>query len=192
MVRIALSCAAAAVWMSTSPLAADEISPRPITVRVYETAGLSPAVEQRALAEAGRILLGALVDVRWQACATVNRSPACNVSLGPSEFVLVVRAGGECPVMSATLGKALVFPRGGGVLATVYFGHVACVAKMTDTDVAVLLGRVTAHEIGHLMMRNPKHAARGLMRKNWTPDEVRRNRADDWAFTTGDVAAMRW
>lgn len=192
MVRIALFLAAAVAWMAPSPVTADEMLPRTIAVRVYEMAGLSPAVEQRALVEAGTRLRTALVDVRWQACASVNRSPVCDVPLGPSEFVLVVRPGGDCPVTSATLGKALVFDRGGGVLASVYFSQVACVAAMTKTDVAVLLGRAVAHEIGHLMMRTPKHAARGLMRKTWTQDEVRRNRSVDWAFTAGDAAEMRW
>ena len=59
------------------------------------------------------------------------------------------------------------------------------------TDVAVLLGRVAAHELGHLMMHTTAHARRGLMRPNWTPYEVRRNRLADWEFTAEDVTAMR-
>jgi hypothetical protein len=41
-----------------------------------------------------------------------------------------------------------------------------------------------------LMMRSSAHARRGLMRPNWTPDEVRRNDVVDWEFTAGDVTAM--
>ena len=59
------------------------------------------------------------------------------------------------------------------------------------TDVAVLLGRVAAHELGHLMMHTTAHARRGLMRPNWTPDEVRRNHLADWEFTAEDVTSMR-
>jgi hypothetical protein len=73
----------------------------------------------------------------------------------------------------------------------VHFSCVAWLAKTAGTDVAVLLGRVIAHELGHLLRRTSAHARHGLMRPNWTPDEVRRNRAADWAFTAGDVAAMR-
>lgn len=54
----------------------------------------------------------------------------------------------------------------------------------------MLLGRVVAHELGHLMMHTSSHAHRGLMRANWTPHEVRRNLAADWAFTADDIAAM--
>jgi hypothetical protein len=131
------------------------------------------------------------VEVHWLECAGANRAPACAVPLGPSEFVLVIGTEGECPVVSAELGKAVVLRRGGGVFATVHFGVVTCVAMITKADVAVLLGRVTAHELGHLMMHTPKHSPRGLMRKRWTLDEVRLNRPIDWAFTAADAAAMR-
>ena len=77
------------------------------------------------------------------------------------------------------------------MLATVYVTCVAWLATAARTDVTVLLGRVAAHELGHLVIRTSAHARRGLMRPHWTPDEVRRNRASDWAFTAADVAAMR-
>jgi hypothetical protein len=105
--------------------------------------------------------------------------------------LLVVRDGAPCQDTSATLGNALVMHRAGGVLATVYSNCVAWLAKAASTDVGVLLGRVAAHELGHLMMHTSAHAPRGLMRSNWTPDEVQRDLAADWAFTPGDIAAMR-
>jgi hypothetical protein len=58
------------------------------------------------------------------------------------------------------------------VLATVYVTCVAWLATAARTDVAVLLGRVAAHELGHLVIRTSAHARRGLMRPHWTPDEV--------------------
>ena len=36
-----------------------------LTVRVYQTAGLSSAAERRALAEAGTVLRAGGIDVRW-------------------------------------------------------------------------------------------------------------------------------
>ena len=148
-------------------------------------------MELRALAEAETVLRAGLVDVRWQVCTGLNSSPTCDVPPGPSELLLVVREGAPCQDTSATLGEAWVIRRAGGLLATVYVNCVAWLATAARTDVAVLLGRVAAHELGHLMMRTSSHARRGLMRPNWTPDEIRRNRAADWAFTAADVAAMR-
>lgn len=188
---LALILACAAVWTSPTALAAPPVSRIALTVRVYQTAGLPSALEKRALAEAETVLGAGLVDVRWQECTGLNSSPTCDVPPGPSELLLVMREGTPCQDTSATLGEAWIVRRAGGVLATVYVNCVAWLATAARTDVAVLLGRVAAHELAHLMMRTSAHARRGLMRPNWTPDEVRRNRAADWAFTAADVAAMR-
>jgi len=94
--------------------------------------------------------------------------------------------------VSVVLGNALMRRRtGAAVLATVYAAQVQELAHAAGTDAAVLLGRVVAHEIGHLLMRTTRHARHGLMRPQWTRDEVRLNRAADWAFTSEDVMAMR-
>ena len=163
-----------------------------LTVRLYrQSPGLSSTLQNRALAEAGTVLLAALVDVHWQECTGRMSSPACHVPAGPSQIVLVTRERITCDGTPITLGEALVVPGAGSVLATVYVNCVAWLASETETDVAMLLGRVVAHELGHLMMRSAAHAHRGLMRRNWTPDEIRQNRAPDWAFTAEDVAAMR-
>ena len=191
MYSLALILACAAVWTSPIALTATPVPRIALMVRVYQNAGLPSALEKRALAEAETVLRAGFVDVRWQECTGQNSSPTCDVPPGPSELLLVVRAGTSCQDTSATLGEAWVVRRAGGVLATVYVDCVARLATAAGTDVAVLLGRVAAHELGHLMMGTSAHARRGLMRRNWTPDEVRRNRVADWAFTARDVAVMR-
>jgi hypothetical protein len=188
---LALILACAAVWMSPTAVTATAVPRIALTVRVYQTAGLPSALKKRALAEAETVLGAGLVDVRWQDCTGLNSSPPCDVPPGPSEFLLVVRERASCQDPPATLGQAAVVRRVGGVLATVYVNCVTRLATAAGTDVAVVLGRVVAHELAHLMMRTSAHARHGLMRPNWTLDEVRRNRATDWAFTAGDVAAMR-
>lgn len=188
---LALIFASVTVWTSPTALAAMPVPQIALTVRVYQTAGLPSAVEKRALAEAETVLRAGLVDVRWHDCTDLNSSPTCDVPLGPSELLLVVREGAPCHDTSATLGQAVVIRRAGGVLATVNVNCIRRLATAARTDVAVLIGRVAAHELAHLMMRTSAHASRGLMRPNWTLDEVRRNRAADWALTAGDVAAMR-
>lgn len=163
-----------------------------LMVRVYQTAGLASSLEQRALAEAEAILGGALVDVTWRRCTAPIPSPGCDLRRGPSERSLrIVREGVLRPERSVTLGAAVVDPRVGGVLATVYFDRVAQLARKTGSDAGVLLGRAVAHELGHLLMRTTVHPRCGLMRPDWTQSELRRNRAVDWAFTAGDVVAMR-
>ena len=177
------------MWMApAAPMVA--IVPRiSLTVRVYQTTDLPSTLSERALREAARLLRAGLVDVRWVGCTGVDPSPICSVPPGPSELILALRDGAACQRL-ATLGEALVVHDEGGVLATVYANCVASLASAGRSDVAVLLGRVTAHELGHLMIGTSAHARHGLMRRNWTANELLHNRAADWAFTTEDIAAM--
>ena len=187
---LALIVACAAVWMWPASLAAAGVPRIALTVRVYQTVRLPSALAQQALAEAETVLLAGHVDVQWKQCTGLNSSTTCDAPPGPSELLLAVREGTRCQDRPSTLGRAWVIRRGGGKLATVYVNCVARLATAAGTDVAVLLGRVAAHELGHLMMRTSAHPRRGLMRPHWTPDEVRRNLAADWAFTASDVTGM--
>lgn len=190
--RLALVLVGLAALRAPAGLAANGVS-RTITVRVYANADLPSLQVQRALAEADALLQAAHVEVRWRKCTGQNRPAACGAS--PGEFEMLLRVLKEGPVRKNqpdALGEALIAPcSGGGVLATVYLSHVARMAEATGTDLAVLLGRVAAHELGHLITQTPAHTASGLMRPIWTPDEVRRNRAADWAFMAADMVSMQ-
>ena len=77
------------------------------------------------------------------------------------------------------------------MLATAYVDDVLNVTEQARTDFGLLLGRVAAHELGHLLMHTAEHARHGLMRAHSTLDEIRRNNAAEWEFTVADIAAMR-
>ncbi|HJR61426.1 MAG TPA: hypothetical protein VJ813_18590 [Vicinamibacterales bacterium] len=190
--RLALILAGAA-WIAAAALTAAEVPEDTITVRVYQAAGLPSSLEQQALAEAEVVLRTALVDVRWRRCSGPNRSSVCDQPLRPCELLLrIAREGTARQNRSATLGDARVIRRAGcGVLASVYVDHVASLAKAAGAEIAVLLGRVAAHELGHLIMNTSAHTRRGLMRPNWTLEEIRQNHAADWTFTKADIATMR-
>ena len=186
--RLALVVAAVVAGASSPALIAVERFPHTVTVRVYQHAALRYEFEQRSKAEAQSVLRAAHVDVRWKTCghAALRR---CDEPLAVTDLVLRVLDDGA-PDESAFLGRALVLRPEGGVFATVYSGRVARVASHAQADVALLLGRVVAHELGHLLMNSPDHAPGGLMRAQWTIHEIRRNRTADWTFTAADAAAM--
>lgn len=189
---LAILLAAASVLTPSLRMAAAEPLRTSVTVRVYQTAGLPLEVEQRALAEADRVLRGAFVDVEWRRCGARSSALACVEPPDSSELLLRIAPEGTLHQRKpATLGEAIIGRCDGGVLASVFADRVATLAGEAKTDIAVLLGRVTAHELAHLMMHTSvRHARRGLMRPHWTSEEVRRNRADDWLFTAEDVAAI--
>ena len=189
---IVLILAVTAAWMPASPLTAAEALRTRVTVRVYQTADLPLAFEQRALAEAGTLMRGARVDIQWRRCGVRGSAAPCIEPRESSElFLRIARQGTPDQDRPLALGEAIVGRCTGGVLASVYADRVATLADEAEVDPAVLLGRVAAHELAHLMMRTSvRHAPHGLMRPNWTPAEIRRDRAADWMFTPADIAAI--
>ena len=79
---------------------------------------------------------------------------------------------------------------GRGTLSTVYVTRVEAMARAAGATADVLLGRVIAHELGHLLIGTARHSSTGLMRAEWSVTELRRRRDDDWRFTPTDVSAM--
>jgi len=54
-----------------------------------------------------------------------------------------------------------------------------------------MIGRVMAHEIGHLLLGTNTHSDDGLMREVWTLAEMTRNRAQDWLFSRAQRDTLR-
>jgi hypothetical protein len=170
-----------------------ELAWKGLTVRVYDTAGVSKAAMRAALDTAARTLRPADVEVTWLACAS-SSGGRCMVPLGRGELMVrLVRSAHDSPADGdESLGTALVDPATGtGVLATVYVDRVERLAARADGELGTLLGRAMAHEIGHLLMGRAAHAAHGLMRPRWTRAEVSRNATADWGFEMPELREIR-
>lgn len=70
-------------------------------------------------------------------------------------------------------------------------GRLLIDAEHGGMDDGVLLGRVIAHELGHLLLGTSDHSARGLMRANWSDREIESGLGSDWLLTPKDAARMR-
>ena len=204
-----LTIVAGVSWLWGARAEAAEVLRTALVVRVYDAAGLTPAFEDHALTAAAESLRKALVDVHWKRCTPGPQpsEPSCARPLGLADgrrgaladgadrevSVRIVR--GTAIPASATvtaLGDAFVDTRSGdAVLATIYYNRVIWLATMAGTDPSTLLGRALAHELGHLLMHSNKHARNGLMRPTWTHEEVRRDRAGDWAFSSAEVRVIQ-
>jgi hypothetical protein len=64
-------------------------------------------------------------------------------------------------------------------------------ARSAGLDAGTLLGRVMAHEIGHLLLGTANHRPTGLMRAEWSTALLQRRIANDWRFSTLDAASAR-
>jgi hypothetical protein len=160
-----------------------------ITVRVYDLYGLPAEERAKALALAGETLAHANVTAHWLDCrrdAGGVAPPACLAALKDGELVLRFQRRTERG--DHILGTAIVQDNGPSVLASVYAGSVAERSARTGVPVATILGRVIAHEIGHLLIGTNAHAPAGLMQATWN---LRLPHADLWRFTRADAAKIR-
>jgi hypothetical protein len=57
--------------------------------------------------------------------------------------------------------------------------------------VATLLGYAMAHEMGHLLMPYPSHAATGIMHTDWDGADFVQMSGGTLGFTSGQASAIR-
>jgi len=160
-----------------------------ITVRVYDLNGVPPEQRTKALALAADTLARANVSANWIDCTRPNDrppQPACQAVLKRGEMVL--RFQDRTDRGPHILGTAIVQDSGPNVLASVYAESAAERSAKTGLPLWIILGRVTAHEIGHLLLGTNSHTPTGLMQAQW---DLRRQHLADWHFTTADAVKIR-
>ena len=157
-----------------------------VKVRVYNVAKVSLRVRDAAMAVATHAL-SSVVHLAW-------RDDAGAGARHPGEFVLrLIRSNESTPApLQFPLGEAAIDDSiGVGEFATISVDRVEKMARSSHTDTAVLLGRAIAHELGHLLLGTNHHSESGLMRAHWRPEDLRRNRSEDWVLTKESVEAIQ-
>jgi hypothetical protein len=159
-----------------------------ITVRVYDLYGLPPDQHTKALAVAAETLAQADVAVTWIDCRRVDgvAPPPCLAVLKEGEMVLRVQHRTERG--DHILGTAIVQEGGPNVLASIYAESAAERSVKSGLPLWLILGRVTAHEIGHLLLGTNSHTVNGLMQAKW---DLKRTHSAEWRFSSEDAAKVR-
>jgi hypothetical protein len=161
-----------------------------LAVRTYDAYGVADQDLIAAQATVQTLLLETGIDLEWRGCtARAGSSPvnsSCADAVGAMEVVVrIARASSQSA--AGALGSSVIdSSQRGGSLVTVFADRLEATMARTHVDLGTLVGRVIAHEIGHLLMSTPRHSARGLMRARWTDDELERNITGDWIFTADD------
>ena len=171
-----------------------------ITIRIYDSAGVTASDRAAALKTAGAILGRADLEATWIVCTPQRDGrpqPGCDTS--PASHELVVRLTHTSSTAedgnSRAFGYSLIdATTATGTLSTVFVDRVDWLASTGKAVRADVLGRAIAHEIGHQLLGSNDHSARGLMRETWTADELTRNRPEDWQFSREQRVALhaRW
>ena len=158
-----------------------------VTIKVYDIYGLSASTRQEALAVAASTLEHAGVQAIIVDCSSRLAATPCKTGLADGEIILRIH---RYPKDGAhVLGEAIVRGASGpNTVATVYAAAIAERARRDGTSLATIVGRVSAHEIGHLLLGANSHSLHGLMRPKW---DVTRAGADDWLFSSVDADTIR-
>jgi hypothetical protein len=176
------------------------VIPDSLIIRVYDNAGILAGDRARAISRAREILTRAQLDIEFRDCpARGDKAPAvCTVPPRPGELIVrLVRGAGatnsdDAPDTGRALGSSLIdTATGTGTLATVFVDRIEGMANQARADRWGIVGRVMAHEIGHLLLGSNAHSRTGLMREIWTLAELTRNRAQDWMFSSAQREMLR-
>jgi hypothetical protein len=184
-----------------SATAASTENPAGASVRVWisDSVGVSTDDVATAQAAADAILREAGIAPVWLQCglgAANGRSSRALCERGVSPGEIVVRLLQSSPQDTSrcrvTLGEAVIDTRTHtGSIATVFVDRVVRTSARAGANLSRVMGRVIAHEIGHLLLGSTGHARSGLMRAAWTDRELRRAAGPEWHFSASEAGRMR-
>jgi hypothetical protein len=89
------------------------------------------------------------------------------------------------------MGTAIGGPHDVGGSAFVFYKQALASAHERKQDVARVLAYAIAHELGHLLLPAPAHAASGIMRADWNGDDFRHIGGGSMAFTLEQARAIQ-
>lgn len=141
-----------------------------LEVFVYSFPGVSPWVLQEAETEAARLLRPVGIELQWTDCSVQAIDPGCASPRIRSD--LIVRLIPKALPQATTSALGIAGSSAGYATAFIFCDRVLALRTQT-TSIPVMLGRVLAHEIVHLLLPSEGHSDVGLMRGQWSADDLR-------------------
>jgi hypothetical protein len=195
--RLALVLSALLAVATASAIVVHAQTSATLTVRLYNTAGVSTETLLSARRSAEQILRDTGLDVVIRHCGR-SRSPqdpvsACDTPLTSTEVVvrLIESPSVETSLPDETYGVTYVVRETGrGWLATVFPDRIESAGLRAGVDPGTLIGRVMAHEVGHLLLGASYHGPAGVMMAEW-PDSILHRRSSDWRFSMAEADRMQ-
>jgi hypothetical protein len=195
--RVLATFAIVLVTTMTAAINAGGVSRVNLTVRLYNTARVPVPELMSARNTAESILNNGGLEVIVRHCGAaispVGAADACGESLTSTEVVVRII---DAPAFDTALHPDafgvtyVVQTTNRGWLATVFADRIDRAASRARVEPGTLLGRVMAHEIGHLLLGSGYHGPAGVMRAEW-PDALLNRGGDDWGFSIDETARMQ-
>ena len=163
-----------------------------ITVLVYNTAHISPAVLEPAEFQAAGIFHAAGIDVVWVNCLNDPGliKDACRHPLDSREFVLHIVPTGKTR-SDLVFGISYLDDDGTGRYSDIFFDHIEEGHRRFGANVAQLMGSAAAHELGHLLLGAHAHSQTGIMTAVWERDTLLRISMRNLLFSREQASRMQ-
>jgi hypothetical protein len=184
MLRFLRQCCAVLGTLSLSSMFA---APPVLTVRMQAVAPVSPKVLDLAAAEAAQALRYLPVRLQWLNCSTLPHSVVCDAPNRPIYIGIRLLPSAIPPASRSALGMAMWSEEGGS--AAVFYDRALSVRR-PGLFLAQILGRAMAHEIVHLLLGTTDHFESGLMKSEWTAEDLRFDRGTFLEMTPAMTAAI--
>lgn len=166
-------------------------------VSIFNDAGVTQNVLQRAEERAAEIFEAAGIEIHWILCARepdgsdrTLETADCTSFDNPSHLSvrIVPRASA---IGKDVFGEAILDEGGLGVYAKVYYSSLFASVADEPLDEGAMLGYVMAHEVGHLLLGANSHSSEGLMCAHWWRGELHQASLHFLFFTSKDAASLR-
>lgn len=169
-----------------------------ITVRVFNYARVPLETWKSAQIVASRIFDRTGIETVWTDCSLSTEGhyllPDCGLPPQPTDIILrlvPVSRATRAHFGNAALGIAAPSEKGTPASASVFYDRVEELAKGGAAPVAVILGHVAAHEIGHLLLGSNSDSSRGVMCGRWSRTSLGLANDGQLNFLSGEVASIQ-
>ena len=164
--------------------------PTQITVLVNDSAGVGTAVLKEAEAEATRVFRIAGIDITWLNCTGEDWDELCRVVASSDEFILHIVPDGKTSSESV-FGEAFLGEGGEGRYIDIFFNRIRKADGKLAINMGRLLGAVSAHELGHVLLGSHAHSHMGIMEPIWEDRSLRDIGMGTLLFTKEQSQKMR-
>jgi hypothetical protein len=155
-----------------------------LTVVVHNTASVPDETVASARAQVEQIFASANVPIRW----------ATGINAGTFGIQVTLRrqpGGGPGAMAPSALGTTVGEDHRLGGSSFVFYERVIKFAHDHRRSVDAILAYAIAHEMGHVLLPAPAHTPTGLMKAEWSDDDIRHLANDRQLFTVGQALLIR-
>jgi len=168
-----------------------------IEVHIYNYSAVSHEMLVRAEQESARIFERIGIATIWLDCPLTSqeavRNRACALPDAPTRLTLRLLSNSMADSLGVggdIFGSALLPDNEEfGVVANVYADRTRELADRREFE--VILGRVIAHELGHLLLGKNAHSAAGIMHARWDAQDLGLSRQAAMLFLPGETKRIR-